>query len=129
MAPHAIVMKTNGKSGPGNDRAAAADELRERRRLQLGVHDDDAERRNSDRADLHVGAEVVARRQQHPDRQHRRGESVDAHRERDLVLRQHEPVAERRFGDVLAEDDAEQHQPMTPMIVASLICPLRHLNM
>ena len=28
---------------PGNDRAAAADELGERRRLQLGVDDDDAD--------------------------------------------------------------------------------------
>ena len=37
IAPHAIVMKTNGKSLPGTIGPAAAGELRERRHLQVRV--------------------------------------------------------------------------------------------
>ena len=33
IAPHAMVMNANGNERPGHDRAAAADELRERRHL------------------------------------------------------------------------------------------------
>ena len=33
------------------------------------------------------------------------------------------------FGDVLAEDHRRGSITMTPMIVASLMCPLRHRNM
>ena len=61
IAPHAIVMKTNGKSGPGMIGPPPRGELRDGRHLQLGVDDDDADDEQRDRADLHVRAEIVAR--------------------------------------------------------------------
>ena len=61
IAPQAIVMNTNGKSGPGMIGPPPRGELRERRHLQLGVDDDDADDQQRDRADLHERAEVVAR--------------------------------------------------------------------
>ena len=110
IAPHAIVMNTNGYQRAGNDRAAAVHELRKRRRLQRRVDDDHAEREKRDRADLHERAEVSARRQQHPHRQHRCDEGVDGHRGRDLVAREHEDVAVGRLGERPAEDDGGQDQ-------------------
>ena len=61
IAPQAMVMKTNGNSGPGMIGPPPADEPGERRHLQLGVDDDDPDDEQRDRADLHERAEVVAR--------------------------------------------------------------------
>src|SRR3989449_7417514 len=35
---------------------------------------------------------------------------LDGHRDHDLMVRQDEPVAHRRFGHVLPEDHAEEHE-------------------
>ncbi len=83
--------------------------MRQRRRFQLRVQDDDADDQEGDDADLHEGAEIRSRRQQHPDGQDRRGDGIERHRDRDLVFRQQEPVAERRFGDVLSEHHGQKH--------------------
>ena len=77
IAPQAMVMKTNGKSLPGMIGPAAAGELRDRRRVDVRRHDDGADDQRGDRAELHVRREVVARAEQHPDRQHRGDEAVD----------------------------------------------------
>ena len=77
IAPHAIVMNANGKTLAGEDRPGAVGELRQRRHLQRRQHDEDAERERDDDADLHERRQVVARREQQPHRQHRRGEAVD----------------------------------------------------
>ena len=78
IAPHAIVMNTKGKTGPGMIGPPPPANWRERRHLQLRVDDDDADDEQRDGADLHVRAEVVARAEQHPDRQHRGDEPVAA---------------------------------------------------
>ena len=54
----------------GAYRPGAVDELGQRRHLQVGLDDDDADRQCQDGADLEEGGEVVARRQQQPHRQH-----------------------------------------------------------
>ena len=94
----------------GNDRAAAAGELGERRHLQFRVDDDHAEREQEDRADLRERAQVAARREQQPHRQHRRDEAVDAERDHDLRARQVEEAREPRVGaaDRLAADTRQQ---------------------
>ena len=43
-APQAMVMNRNGNRLPGPDRAGAVDEPGQRRHLQVGAHDDDADR-------------------------------------------------------------------------------------
>ena len=85
MAPQAMVMNMNGNSRAGDDRALAVTKAGHRRHLQIGGDKDNAERKHQDRADLHVGAEIIARAQQHPDRQHRRHESVHRHGRHQLV--------------------------------------------
>ena len=70
IAPQAMVMKQNGNTLPATTRPGAVDEPAERRHLQIGQHEKDAERQGEDRAELHERAEVIARRQQQPDRQH-----------------------------------------------------------
>ena len=76
IAPQAIVMNAKGKIFAGEDRPGAVGELRERRHLQRRQHDHDAEREREHDADLHERGEIVARREQQPHRQHRRGEAV-----------------------------------------------------
>ena len=79
---------------PGNDRPAAAGVLGQRRHLELGVHADDADREQEDGADLGERAEIAARRQQQPHRQHRGHEAVDAERDDDLRPREIEEAGE-----------------------------------
>ena len=76
IAPQAIVMKRTGTACPAKTGPAAVDELRERRHLQRRQHDQDADRQREHDADLDERREVVARREQQPHRQHRRGEAV-----------------------------------------------------
>ena len=72
IAPQAIVMNANGnslpaKTGPVPSMNGVSGGHPERRQ-----RDEDAEREQEDRPDLHEGREVVARAEQHPDRQHAR---------------------------------------------------------
>jgi len=59
------------------DRATAVDELGHRRHVDLRAQHGDAHRQQQHRAELDEGRKVVARSQQQPDRQHRRGKAVD----------------------------------------------------
>src|SRR3989449_11754156 len=52
---------------PGEDGTAAIHEACDRRELDLGPHDDDPQREQGHRPELHEGREVVARRQEEPD--------------------------------------------------------------
>ncbi len=79
IAPQAMVMKTNGKTGPGTIGPPPSTNGVKRRHLQRrgsrSITPSDQER---DRADLQVGGEVVARAEQHPHRQHAGDEAVGA---------------------------------------------------
>ena len=76
-APQAIVMNTNGNSEPANTGPVAVEaNFGDRLVLQHRQRHDDADREQHDRADLHERRQVVARRQQHPHRQHRGDEAV-----------------------------------------------------
>ena len=110
IAPHAMVMKTNGNSGPGMIGPPPPTNCENAGACSVGWTMMTPSARKQNRADLHERAEVVARRQQHPHRQHRGGEAVDRQRDRDLMARQQEAGADRRFGDGLAEDDGQEHQ-------------------
>jgi hypothetical protein len=92
------------------DGAGAVDELRERRHLQLGRNDQNADRKAENRADLEERREIVARREQEPHRQHRRDEAVADQDPGELRAGEREHRRERRgFADVLAVHDRE-HQ-------------------
>ena len=80
-------MKQNGKSLPAKTGPAAVDELRERRAgARPGAPTSRPAASSADRADLDEGREVVARREQQPDRQHARDEAVADERERERAL-------------------------------------------
>ena len=97
------------KHRAGEHGAAAADELRERRRLQRRIDHHHAEHEEADHADLHERAQIRARREQHPHWQRRRRDRVEPHRERHLMVREHEPVADARLRHVLPEHDRQKH--------------------
>ena len=65
-----------GKQAARPDRTGAIDELRERRHLQLRRNEDDADRQTDNGADLQEGGQIIARRQQQPDRQHGGDEAI-----------------------------------------------------
>ena len=98
---------------------------RERRHLQLRVDDDDADDQERDRADLQERAEIVARAEQHPDRQHRGDEAVGRHRDDDLLRDSSEPVRRATMRRRSCRATTASSMPTTPMIVASAIRPLR----
>jgi hypothetical protein len=81
------------KQRSGHD-GTAARELRERRHLQDRIHHDDADDQERDRPDLHERAQVVARREQQPHRQHGRDEPVARHQENELRPVEQEIVRE-----------------------------------
>ena len=68
---------------PGEDRPRAVDEARHRRHLERRQDDDDAERQGGDDPDLDEGAQVVARREQQPDREYGGDEAVGDHHQGD----------------------------------------------
>ena len=70
------------KNLAGEDRTGAVDEAREGGQLQLGTHEQDADRQHHHHAQLHERAQVIARRQQQPHRQRAGEESVDDDRRR-----------------------------------------------
>ncbi len=68
-----------------DDGAAAVDEVREGRKPDVGMNEEDTDDQHGDRAQLHVGGEIIARFEQQPDRQHGSDEAVMRHQNRDLV--------------------------------------------
>ena len=70
------------------------------------------ERQQGDRPDLHERREVVARREQHPDRQHRRREAVDDQADHERLGIEREEVGQRAVGLLhpAAGDDREEQQ-------------------
>ena len=99
----------------GEDRACAtAGERGDGRSLHDGTGQQNAERKQGDGADLHEGRQVVARGEQKPHGQHRRGEAVDDDAPRQGHLRQGEPVgAPSCFGNPATRDHGEQQQNYT----------------
>ena len=65
-----------GKQATGPDRPVAGDESRQRRHLERRRHDDDADGERGDCPDLEKGRQIVARREQQPDRQHGRHRTI-----------------------------------------------------
>ena len=98
-----------GEQAARPDRAAAVHELRDRRHLQFRLHDQDAHREQRHRADLKEGRQVVARREQQPDRQDGRHKSVadDEQGERLGVEREHD----RQFRRLGHGTPVNQRQP------------------
>ena len=56
---------------------------------------EDADDQDGDGAQLHVGGEIIARRQQQPHRQHGGDKAVDRHQQRDLVRREGQRASRR----------------------------------
>ncbi len=76
--------------GAGDDGAAAGDERGGDRHVDIRLDDEDAEGQRKHGADLHVGAEVVARSEEQPDRQNGGDEAVDRQGDGDLFARKGE---------------------------------------
>ena len=99
-----------GKQAARPDRAGAIHELRERRHLEFRRNEDDADRQTDNGADLQEGGQIVARRQQQPDRQHGGNEAIADQQPGELLARQGEQGGQRgNFLHVLPADD-RQHQ-------------------
>ncbi len=92
-------------------RAGAVDELRHRRHLQVGTHDQDAERQAGDHPDLEEGRQVIARRQQQPHRRDRGDKAVrhQDQRQRGARIGEHRRQG-RRMRHRLAADDRRHQQ-------------------
>ncbi|MND47657.1 hypothetical protein D3C80_385550 [compost metagenome] len=100
-----------GEQGALPHRAGAVDELGQRRHLQLGGEDQDADGQTDDGADLEEGRQVVARRQDQPHRQHRGDEAVADQHPGDLHAGEGEGRAPDRVrGHLAAEPDGGQQQ-------------------
>src|SRR5205807_4753935 len=64
------------KQASGKDRAGAVNKAGDCRHLQGGTDCDDSDDQNGDGAQLHKGAQVIARRQQQPDGYGRSGKAI-----------------------------------------------------
>ena len=126
MAPQVMVMKQNGNSGPGMIGPPPPANSVNAGILQLGVDDHHAEGEQQDGADLRERAQIAARGEQQPHRQHRGDEAVDAERQGDLRARQVEEAAQRRVRRLSGSPPATAASiATTPMTVASTMRPLR----
>jgi hypothetical protein len=99
-----------GEYFAAEDGAEAVGELRQRRHQGGRMHYDDAECERDDRSNFDERGEVVARREQQPDRQHRGEESVadDPDRQRGRV--HHEVMSDAPAFDVASAEDREHHE-------------------
>ncbi len=75
------------KDFSGHDQAGTVGELRQRGHFQIGQHQQNAEREREDRAEFHEGAEIIARREQQPHRQHAGRQAINNDRpcQRDVM--------------------------------------------
>jgi hypothetical protein len=93
------------------DRSRPIHKPGDRWELQWWQHQQDAEREQEDGADLHEGRQVVARAEQHPDRQYAGKESVCDHPVRDRQTGIREVGRHgRRLGHVAAAHQGHQQQ-------------------
>ena len=100
-----------GKQLAAEDRPGAINEAGHRRHLDFRMQDDDGHRQRGDGAQLHESGQIIAWRQQQPDRQHRRREAVaDDHERQRLgaVVEQAAPV--RMMVDDAAAPHRQQQQ-------------------
>ena len=107
-APQAIVMNTNGNSAPANTGPSPLEAnsvtgsffiTGSVTMMPIGEQ--------HDHADLHERREVVARREQHPHRQHGRDEAVADQAQRERLGRERELVGEARVVDDAAQHDRD----------------------
>ena len=73
--------ETEREKFPGKHGAVAVHEARQRRHLQGRAHEDHADGQRGDRTQLDERAQVIARRQQQPDRQRGGGIAIDNNRD------------------------------------------------
>ena len=100
-----------GEQGAGEDRAGAVDEGGDGRHLQVRTHDQYADGQGDDGPDLQEGRQIVARRQQQPDRNDRGDEAIDHHQDGQGRAGQGEGRAPERVGrHMAAADDGEDQQ-------------------
>ena len=94
-----------------DDGAAALGEFGERGHVEVGHDEHDAEGQRADGADLQEGGQVVARQEQHPHGQDRRGEAVHRDQDGHGLLVDVEPAEGFRMGgDVRSGQDAQGKQ-------------------
>ncbi len=83
-----------GKHFAGEDGTGAVDEAREGRELQRGMHQQDADGQHRHDAQFDERAQIIARGEEQPHRQHAGKESVDDHRDGQRRRRKREPGRE-----------------------------------
>ena len=91
--------EAKGKHLARDDQPGAVHEPADGRHLQVRQHDEYPERQGEDRAELHERAQVAARRQQQPHRQHARRQAVENNRPRQRDVPQPEQPAQLRALD------------------------------
>ena len=97
--------------GTAHDRAAAVDEVREGRHLEVRHHEGDANGEGADRADLEEGGEVVARQQQEPHGKNGGEEAVDRDEDAHRLAVDVEPAEVFGMGgDPRTGKDAEEEE-------------------
>ena len=97
------------KNRSGENKSTAVDELGERRHLHDRMNQNHRDRERGDGAEFQKRAEIIARREQHPDRQNRRGQSVNHDRPCDPFFVMPKPALDRgKMGKELSAPDAER---------------------
>ncbi len=101
--------ETKRKHRPRHHQSGAVHKLRQRRHPQIGQHEKNANRQHQDGAELHEGAQIIARRQQQPHRQHARRQAIKNERPSQRLRPQREhPRPRRRFINQLAAPHRQQ---------------------
>ena len=90
--------KQKRKELAADDRAAAVDKAGRRRKLNRRMNDENTKNQSRNRAQLQIGREIAARRQQQPHRQNRGDEAIGHQQQRDLMRIEGQPAGTRRSG-------------------------------
>src|ERR1700684_515166 len=117
---HQRVESRNSAAGYGDEKerkkrsfdnwAAAMDVWRYGRELNVGMNEQNSDNQNSDRPELHVGREIIARFEEQPDRKNGGYETVSGHQDCDLVRGESEMQGKRRQGDPTAYNNSGDQQ-------------------
>src|SRR5262249_54249087 len=98
------------ENSAGKDRAGAVNETSQCRKMNFWPQHDDTSRESDDRTDFDEGAQVIARSQKQPDREHGGSETIKNNHDGDLWSAEGEPGREQRMFINPTATNQSQHE-------------------
>src|SRR5262249_40569668 len=108
--PTSNSYESKRENPAGKDRAGAVNETSQCRKMNLWPQHDDTSRESDDRTDFDEGAQVIARSQEQPDREHGGSKTINNNHDSDLWSAEGEPRRDKRMFIKPTASNQSQHE-------------------